>query len=291
MTKGKVFQRFISVGLASAIVVGGVVASAAPLMNVENKVSNDLTLTFNVENVIPTKFIELTWGAGDNSAKEVNTKTNQTESVLVNIDPGTALEDSKVINVLLEIPTTDVEKIASIKLADGTTNATSFEDGDYTYYVLKENVTVTSDSENLSADFNITFDTATDTAIESNIFAIADEAGSEEELSNDTSISFNNDHFIYDPDQFGSDKIAVVDLYHATVSDLRDSLVVSDDADFIIVHFSHTVSESNFDTLTELQDNNYLWKNIGLDSHFAAKVVVKAEDGTIAEYTLVNAPA
>jgi hypothetical protein len=174
----KQFRRFIGATLVTSVAVGGVVAVSAATsnLNVEEKVSNDLQISFSVANIISTDFIALTWGDDTDAAKQVNTNKDDEETISYNINPGESLNGEQTIAVVLEIPTADTSKIDSIKLADGTTVATSFTVDENTYYVLKEDQTVSKNDNEISSQFNITFSEATDTDISANIFAVADHA-------------------------------------------------------------------------------------------------------------------
>lgn len=182
--KNKSKMLYVSAAVTACLAVG-VAPSAyagAPNPQLNNQIGNELPAEFNVTEVVDAEdTVVLSWDAAalqlDKQTFDV-TKDVEKE-VAYYVSPGSENDDDLTVSVLLKIPTTYAAAVDELSV-DGSA-ASSFVEGSYTYYTIKQGLEVDFDGSALTDTFDITFNTASlpNTPFTASLLAIDENPGPE----------------------------------------------------------------------------------------------------------------
>jgi|GEM_PF-5021788 len=181
--KKMAFPKLVSTALLSTLIATATFTPAFAGVDegsVSKIISNPLELRINVNEVISSDLISLTWAEGTNAAKEINTRKNKMESVTVSVYQGSDIGEvgePVSFGVVLQVPKDSKDKIGSLQVDGENAPVIESSDGEYFYYVLKDGLVMTDDSDTEEVSFDIAFNSLTaGRSISANIFAVKDNA-------------------------------------------------------------------------------------------------------------------
>ncbi|MBP1930192.1 hypothetical protein [Ammoniphilus resinae] len=180
--KKMLFPKLVGTAILSALITTASVIPAFAAIDEESVskvISNPLELRINVNELISSDLISLSWAEGDQEAKEINTRKNKVETVTVTAAPGAdigELGEPIKFGVVVQVPTEDANKIGRLTVDEEEASIIKSPDGNYTYYVIKDGLEMTDDSGTEEASFDISFVSLTkERSISANILAVKEQ--------------------------------------------------------------------------------------------------------------------